>query len=84
MSVYMPIYCSLIQQLLQCFDDQTVMSICVTDVFQELIDKAMDDYELIEEFYYNLSTDDFNAKYVSFCRFYFFLHPDATIMVDWV
>ena len=29
---------------------------------QELIDKAMDDYELIEEFYYNLSTDDFNAK----------------------
>jgi dynein heavy chain len=29
---------------------------------QEKIDKAMDDYELIEEFYYNLSTDDFNAK----------------------
>lgn len=29
---------------------------------QELIDKAMQDYELIEEFYYNLSTDDFNAK----------------------
>jgi len=24
----------------------------------------MDDYELIEEFYYNLSTDDFNLKYV--------------------
>ena len=30
---------------------------------QELIDKAMTDYELIEEFYYNLSTDDFNLKY---------------------
>jgi len=75
MSVYMPIYCSLIQQLLQCFDDQTVMSICVTDVFQELIDKAMDDYELIEEFYYNLSTDDFNAKYVSFCRLLFLPSP---------
>ena len=29
---------------------------------QELIDHAMQDYELIEEFYYNLSTDDFNAK----------------------
>ena len=29
---------------------------------QELIDKAMTDYELIEEFYYNLSTDDFNLK----------------------
>ena len=31
-------------------------------LFQELIDHAMEDYELIEEFYYNLSTDDFNAK----------------------
>ena len=30
---------------------------------QEQIDKAMDDYELIEEFFYNLSQDDFNAKY---------------------
>ncbi|XP_022110107.1 dynein heavy chain 1, axonemal-like isoform X1 [Acanthaster planci] len=30
---------------------------------QELIDKAMTDYELIEEFYYNLSTDDFNLKW---------------------
>ena len=29
---------------------------------QELIDKAMTDYELIEEFYYNLSQDDFSAK----------------------
>ena len=28
----------------------------------ELIDKAMTDYELIEEFYYNLSMDDFNLK----------------------
>ncbi|XP_048258404.1 dynein axonemal heavy chain 1-like isoform X3 [Haliotis rufescens] len=32
---------------------------------QELIDKAMTDYELIEEFYYNLSTDDFNAKWTA-------------------
>ncbi|PVD29059.1 hypothetical protein C0Q70_11656 [Pomacea canaliculata] len=32
---------------------------------QELIDKAMQDYELIEEFYYNLSTDDFNAKWTA-------------------
>ncbi|XP_060076356.1 dynein axonemal heavy chain 1-like, partial [Ylistrum balloti] len=32
---------------------------------QELIDKAMDDYELIEEFYYNLSADDFNAKWTA-------------------
>ncbi|XP_076467072.1 dynein axonemal heavy chain 1-like isoform X2 [Babylonia areolata] len=32
---------------------------------QELIDKAMEDYELIEEFYYNLSTDDFNAKWTA-------------------
>ncbi|XP_071830856.1 dynein axonemal heavy chain 1-like isoform X2 [Apostichopus japonicus] len=30
---------------------------------QELIDKAMTDYELIEEFYYSLSTDDFNLKW---------------------
>lgn len=30
--------------------------------YQELIDKAMQDYELIEEFYYSLSTDDYNAK----------------------
>lgn len=29
---------------------------------QEHIDKAMADYDLIEEFFYNLSTDDFNAK----------------------
>ena len=29
---------------------------------QQMIDKAMMDYELIEEFYYNLSTDDFNSK----------------------
>ncbi|XP_074644244.1 dynein axonemal heavy chain 1-like [Tubulanus polymorphus] len=32
---------------------------------QEVIDKAMSDYELIEEFYYNLSTDDFNAKWTT-------------------
>ncbi|XP_070190635.1 dynein axonemal heavy chain 1-like isoform X2 [Littorina saxatilis] len=32
---------------------------------QELIDKAMEDYELIEEFYYSLSTDDFNAKWTA-------------------
>ncbi|XP_078000357.1 dynein axonemal heavy chain 1-like isoform X2 [Glandiceps talaboti] len=32
---------------------------------QEIIDKAMSDYELIEEFYYNLSTDDFNAKWTA-------------------
>ncbi|KAL5013927.1 hypothetical protein ScPMuIL_008197 [Solemya velum] len=32
---------------------------------QEVIDHAMDDYELIEEFYYNLSTDDFNAKWTT-------------------
>ncbi|XP_033101869.1 dynein heavy chain 1, axonemal-like [Anneissia japonica] len=30
---------------------------------QEVIDKAMTDYELIEEFCYNLSTDDFNLKW---------------------
>ena len=30
---------------------------------QELIDKAVVDYELIEEFYYSISQDDFNAKY---------------------
>ncbi|XP_052086994.1 dynein axonemal heavy chain 1-like isoform X4 [Mytilus californianus] len=32
---------------------------------QEQIDKAMEDYELIEEFYYNLSQDDFNAKWTA-------------------
>lgn len=30
---------------------------------QELIDKAMIDYELIEEFNYNISAEDFNAKW---------------------
>ncbi|CAH3196981.1 unnamed protein product, partial [Porites evermanni] len=30
---------------------------------QELIDKAMVDYELIEEFNYNISAEDFNAKW---------------------
>ena len=29
---------------------------------QELIDKAMVDYELIEEFNYSISAEDFNAK----------------------
>lgn len=29
---------------------------------QDLIHKAMVDYELIEEFYYSISQDDFNAK----------------------
>lgn len=29
---------------------------------QELIDKAMIDYELIEEFNYNISAEDFSAK----------------------
>ena len=32
---------------------------------QQLIDNAMNDYELIEDFYYNLSTDDFNAKWTT-------------------
>ena len=36
---------------------------------QELINKAMVDYELIEGFYYSISPDDFNAKY-SFKYFY--------------
>ena len=31
----------------------------------ELINKAMLDYELIEEFYYSISVEDFNAKYVN-------------------
>ena len=30
---------------------------------QQLIHKAMLDYELIEEFYYSISVDDFNAKW---------------------
>lgn len=32
---------------------------------QELIDKAMVDYELIEAFYYNLSQEDFNTKWTT-------------------
>ncbi|XP_052808511.1 dynein axonemal heavy chain 1-like isoform X3 [Mya arenaria] len=32
---------------------------------QDLIDKAMDDYELIEDFYYNLSQEDFNLKWTA-------------------
>lgn len=32
---------------------------------QEVIDKATQDYDLIEEFYYNLSQDEFNTKYVT-------------------
>lgn len=32
---------------------------------QEYIDKAVSDYELIDLFFYNLSADDFNTKYVS-------------------
>ena len=35
---------------------------CIVFGLQELIDKAMQDYELIEEFYYSLSTDDYNAR----------------------
>ena len=31
---------------------------------QELINKAMIDYELLEEFWYSIGQDDFNAKYV--------------------
>ena len=30
---------------------------------QHKIDKVMADYELLEEFLYNLTTDDFNTKY---------------------
>ena len=29
---------------------------------QEVIDKATQDYDLIEEFFYNLSQDEFNTK----------------------
>ena len=32
---------------------------------QESIDKALADYDLIEEFYYNLSNDDFSAKWTT-------------------
>ena len=31
---------------------------------QEVIDKATQDYDLIEEFFYNLSLDEFNTKLV--------------------
>lgn len=36
----------------------------ILDEKQGLINKAMVDYELIEEFYYSITVDDFNAKYV--------------------
>lgn len=29
---------------------------------QETIDRALADYDMIDEFFYNLSNDDFNAK----------------------
>lgn len=32
---------------------------------QEVIDKATQDYDLIEEFYYNLSQDEFNTKWTT-------------------
>ncbi|PAA45958.1 hypothetical protein BOX15_Mlig009546g7, partial [Macrostomum lignano] len=35
------------------------------DEHQENIDLAMADYDLIEEFYYNLSQEDFNARYTA-------------------
>lgn len=41
---------------------------------QDLINKAMVDYELIEEFYYSISVDDFNAKYASHVDYLFLLH----------
>ena len=33
---------------------------------QQKIEKVMSDYELLEDFHYNLSTDDFNAKWTCF------------------
>lgn len=42
---------------------------CLPDMIesnQAKIDKVMQDYELMEDFYYNLSTDDFNAKWTCF------------------
>lgn len=33
---------------------------------QDLLSKAMADYELIDEFFYNLSNEDFSGKYAAF------------------
>ena len=46
---------------------------------QELINKAMLDYELIEEFYYSISVDDFNAKYFLFVLFLFYCCCNITV-----
>ena len=48
---------------------------------QELINKAMLDYELIEEFYYSISVDDFNAKYVSFVFEFFFMYIQLDLQI---
>ena len=52
-----------IEELTEQRDYMKTLPAILTDK-QELITKAMVDYELIEEFYYSISPDDFNAKYV--------------------
>ncbi len=37
----------------------------ILDEQQELIDHVLADYELIDEFYYNLTNDDFTAKWTT-------------------
>lgn len=34
--------------------------------WQELLSKAMADYDLIDEFFYNLTNEDFSGKYALF------------------
>lgn len=41
-----------------------MLTVTICLIFQDLIDNAMKDYELIEDFYYSLSTDDFITEWV--------------------
>lgn len=34
--------------------------------YQELLSKTVADYELLDEFFYNLTNEDFSAKYATF------------------
>lgn len=43
------------------------LSFPANGLLQELLSKAMSDYDLLDEFFYSLSDEDFNEKWVCHC-----------------
>ena len=49
---------------------------------QKLIDQNMADYNMLEEYYYALTDEDFDAKYVTLIYMYMYMYIHYTVLYN--